>query len=805
MTSSVNGIGSGLDVNGIVDQLMAIERQGQTRVVAKRDSVQTRLDAFGKIRSQLGALSNAAAALDQSSEWNAFTTSSSDSDIVTASASTSATTGSLSFTVDQLATAASLRSANTIVSPSTVITSGNLLVAKGGYSLGFSVLSAGAALTTGAHDIRVTQSSAAASRTAASALAATTVITAGVNDTLTATVNGVSQSFTIAAGSYTRSALAAAVATASGNTLTASVASGSNKLILKTANEGSSASLQITGGNALTDLGLGVDGSAAIGIDGIVKVDNTNNTISNIAAGATTTLNADTGTVIGTFSGGLRVGLVSAKNVSTGTGTLSAVVNAINQANVGVSAAAVQVGTDAYRLQITATTAGSAGRLNLDTSKFASVGGLTEIDTGANAQITVGSGSGAYSIQSSSNSVSGVLPGVTLNLTKKSVDPITVTISRDPNAIADKVQALATAANAAIGELKRQSAYDAATKSGAPLAGNSLVRSLLSSISQAVASSVAGTTLSSGGQAGLATTRDGTLNFDRKKFLDAYNNNPDAVSELFVRRGTTTSADISFKNSGVRTQQGTYAVAITTAPVTAATAGNALGGGAISGAETIDVKIGSTTATYAAGAGESLSDIAAGLNAALGASGLAVSASVSGNAISLTATNPGTSGTFSVRTTANGAGQTGLATSANSWEEHAGVNVAGTIDGRASTGSGNVLTVNNTDSKIPGLAVGVTATSPGSFGTISYAPGIAARIALAVSNATDLVSGSVTSAEAGSRSNITRLNRDIAEWDRRLEDRRLRLRLQYASLDTTLGQLRNQSSWISSQLSSLGR
>lgn len=805
MTSSVNGIGSGLDVNGIVDQLMAIERQGQTRAVAKRDAIQTRLDALGKIRAQMSALNNAAAALDQSSDWNAFITTSSDSDVVTASASSSATTGSLAFTIDQLATAASLRSANTIVSPATVITSGNLLVAKGGYSLGFSVLKAGNALTTGAHDIRVTQSSAAATRTAAAALGTTTVITAGVNDTITADVNGVSQSFTIAAGSYSRNALAAAVATASSNTLTASVASTSNKLVLKTANEGSSASLQVTGGSALTDLGLAVDGSAAIGVDGIVKVDNTSTTISNIAAGATTTLNADTGTVIGTFSGGLRVGLVSAKNVSTGTGTLSAVVNAINQANVGVSAAAVQVGTDAYRLQITATAAGSSGRLNIDTAQFTSVGGLTEIDTGANAQITIGSGAGAYSIQSSSNSVSGVLPGVTLNLTKKSTDPITVTIGRDPNALADKVQALAMAANAAINELKRQSAYDAASKSGGPLAGNSLVRSLLASISQAVAGSVSGTTLSSGGQAGLGTTRDGLVNFDRKKFLDAYNNNADAVSELFVRRGTTTSADVTFRNSGNRTQQGTYAVAITTAAVTAAASGNTIGSGAISAAETIDVKVGGTTATYAASAGESLADIAAGLNAALGASGIPVSASVSGNTLSLTATNAGTSGTFSVRSNATGASQTGLASTANSWEERAGVNVAGTIDGRSATGSGTTLTVSNTDTKIPGLAVGVTGNSPGSYGTVTYAPGIAARLALAVANANDLASGSITSAEQGNRTNITRLNRDITEWDRRLDERRLRLRLQYATLDTTLGQLRNQSNWISSQLSSLGR
>ncbi|MFZ4515066.1 MAG: flagellar filament capping protein FliD [Acidimicrobiia bacterium] len=804
-TSSINGIGSGLDVNGIVDQLMSIERQGQTRVVKQRDSVQARLDALGSIRSQLSGLNTAAAAVDQATKWNAFTTSSSDSDTVTAAAKSTATTGSLTFTVDQLASAAALRSSNTIASTNTVVTSGNLLIAKGGYALGFSTFAGDESLPTGNHDIRVIQASAGAAKTAGSALNNSTVITTGVNDTITAEVDGAAQTFTIAAGTYNRAQLATAVASASGGVLTATVTPTTNKLVLRTTHEGSAASLMVTGGTALSDLGLTTDASASTGIDGIAKVDETTTTLTSITTGSTVSLTADTGTISATLAGGLRVGYVKAKNVSTGTGSLSAVVNAINQANVGVSAAAVQVGTGAYRLQITATSAGSANRLNLDASAFSAIGGVTEVSSGSNAKITIGSGDGAYSIESASNDVVGVLPGVTLTVKKLSTDPVTVTIARDAVGIADKIQTLTNAANTAINELKKQSAYDPTTKSGGPLAGNSLVRSILSSITQAVTGSVSGSTLGSSGIAGMSTSRDGKVQFDRTKFLTAYNDDPDAVADLFVRRGSATSADVSFKNAAPRAQSGTYAVNITTAPVTAAVTGNAVGAGTITSAETIDIKVGATTATYAAAAGETLTDIVSGLNTALGASGLTVSASVSGNRITLTAANPGTTGTFSVRSNAAGGTQTGLAIATNVWEEHAGVNVAGTIDGRTSTGSGNVLTVANTDAKIPGMAVAVTATSTGSLGTLTYAPGIAARLSLAVASATDLASGSITTAEKGNQTNILRLNRDLAAWDRRLGDRQIRLRLQYASLDTTLGQLRNQSSWISSQLSSLGR
>ena len=141
MTSSISGLGSGLDINSIVDQLMQIERKTQTRIIAQRDDVQARLDALGKVRNSFRSLSSAATAVDRTSLWKAFTSATSDDTIATAAAGSNATTSSLTFTVDRLATTAALRSTNTIASPNTVIASGNLLLAKGGAAYGFSALS----------------------------------------------------------------------------------------------------------------------------------------------------------------------------------------------------------------------------------------------------------------------------------------------------------------------------------------------------------------------------------------------------------------------------------------------------------------------------------------------------------------------------------------------------------------------------------------------------------------------------------------------------------------------------------------
>lgn len=804
MTSSISGLGSGLDINSIVDQLMQLERKPQQRVIAQRDDVQARLDALGKVRSSFRFLNTAATMLDRASLWKAFTSATSDDTIATATSAANATTGSLTFTVDRLATTAALRSTNTIASPNTVIASGNLLIAKGGTALGLSSLASDASLPVGKYDIRVTQSSAAASRTATSALDATTVITAGDNDTITANINGSATTITIAAGSYTRSGLASAITAAAGNALTASVSATTQRLTLKTLAEGSAASIEITGGTALGDLGLDVDASAAIGADGIVKVGDTETTISSISAGGTASLAAETGSVTATFSGGLRVGVLSARNVSLGTGTLSAVVNAINGANNGVTAAAIKVGTDAYRLQVTSTSAGSSGRLNLDTAVFAGMGGLSTVSQGNDAKITIGDGEGAYSVESASNTVSNVLPGVTINLKKQSTDPVTISIARDASALAGKVNGLVNAANSVISQINDLSKYDATSKKGGPLTGVATMRALVASVTQAVATAVNGNSLGAGNQAGISVNRDGTIAFNQQKFLDAYNADPDTVSDLFVRRASTDNAAVTFSGASASTRSGSYAVQVTTPATRAAVTGSALGSGTITDAETIDVKVGSTSATYAATAGESLTSIADGLNAAIAASGLALSASVSSGQLVVRATAYGASGSFSVRSNATGTGQTGVASADNSWEAHNGVDIAGTIDGKTAKGSGAVLTVPTTDSKIPGLAVTVTGTSSGSYGTVTYAPGIAARLALAVIGATDAKVGSITAAEQGSQASVQRYNKDIDDWDRRLADRQARLKAQYATLDTTLGQLRNQSGWLSAQIAGLG-
>ena len=354
--------------------------------------------------------------------------------------------GNLTFNVDRLATAGSVRSGNIFTSGGAAVAAdAAILLATGGQSLGFATLASDNALAAGAHTITVTQASAGATKTGGSALAASTVID-GTNDTLTLNVGGSPFTLTLAHGTYDATQLAAAVqaaATTAGAPVAATL-DASGKLQIATTQEGSAATLQVTGGNGLAALQLSTDGAALTGIDGKVQVDGgAVQTFSSITPGQTVSLNAPTGTISATFSGGLRTGTLNATNVSTGDGSLQGVVDAINGASTGVIAAAVQVGVNQWRLQLTSATTGVLHDLNVAGSELGTgVGGLLTVNAAADALLTVGTGPGAFTVTSGSNTISGLLPGVTLNLLGTTTGPVTVTTARDAEGLADKVQAL---------------------------------------------------------------------------------------------------------------------------------------------------------------------------------------------------------------------------------------------------------------------------------------------------------------------------------------------------------------------------
>lgn len=144
----------------------------------------------------------------------------------------------------------------------------------------------------------------------------------------------------------------------------------------------------------------------------------------------------------------------------------------------------------------------------------------------------------------SSNSISDIITGVTMNLT--SVGSTTITTSLDSEAVTEKVQSFVDAVNAVLQEIKNQTQVTTvgANVSGSLLTGNYGLQMIQQKIKNILAEKGVGfdydmDAVVSLGSVGITTDTNqgsptfGLLIFDRQAFSSALDTNSDAVSRLF--------------------------------------------------------------------------------------------------------------------------------------------------------------------------------------------------------------------------------------------------------------------------------
>ncbi|GAA3398856.1 flagellar filament capping protein FliD [Cryptosporangium minutisporangium] len=214
--------------------------------------------------------------------------------------------------------------------------------------------------------------------------------------------------------------------------------------------------------------------------------------------------------------------------------------DAINKANLtsnlGVRASVVTT-ADGPVLQIASTKTGAANAFQV-TGMYDPPTVMTE---GSDAELVVGDpNAGGFKVTSSSNTFTGVMPGVTITATKAPAEA-TVGVVADTDTMAAKMQALVDAANGALAQINLSSASTPGTSSGAksssgPLAGDYTVRQLagkiLSAVSTGADKAVAGLeSFGSFKKLGVELTRDGKLTFNKDTFVSAYNTNPGQIKE----------------------------------------------------------------------------------------------------------------------------------------------------------------------------------------------------------------------------------------------------------------------------------
>ncbi len=820
----VNGLISGINTPQVIQALLQSYQIPITNLQNEQSSLGSQSADYQTINSDFQALVTAAQAIGTPSSWNLMAATSSDASVASATASPGAQQGTASFTVDQLAQGNVLASAGGVSSTGSVVTSASsLLLATGGAAVGFSGLSASSTLALGSHAIAVTQSSAAASVTGGTPLAASSTVTAGTNDTLALSVGGTAYTLTLAPGAgETPSALVASVnaaAKAAGAGVTASLSS-TGALQLSTTEQGSAATLSVTGGTALATLGL-TTGQSGTGVDAVVTVDGTSTTLSAINPGAQVSLAAPAGTITATLASApglagslVTAGSVTADNVATSGGTLSSVVSAINNAGLKMTASAVQDAAGQYLLQVSANGTGLAGSASVDTTAFSGgpLGQLNTITAAQDALVSVGS-TGGYQLSSSSDVFGSIIAGT--SVTVAATGAATVTVTQDATGEAAKVSGLVNAANQVLADIKQYAGYNSATKTGGPLMGSSVLENLQQQVLSLVASSGGSSGYGNALTAGISLTSTGSLTFDQAKFESAFTANPSAVSALFAQGGTFTPASspyaggVSFVYAGNATAPGSYAVSVSHSATQATDTGAALGATTVSAAETLSVTQSGATASYTTTAGESLSQIASGLDQQFASKGLSLNASVlsSGTQLQLTSTAYGSAASFQVTSTNTASGTTGLGgPTAGTAASFAGTDVAGTINGVAATGTGQVLAAPTTDPTLAGLSLlvttpGITSATP--IGSFAYQPGLAQQLQTLADGASNPITGSITATIKGLTAQSSGLDSQIANYIQVEASQQRLLQNEFATMEATLGTLKNQSAQISSAIAQL--
>ena len=97
------GIGSGLDINGIVSQLMELERQPLQALERKQDQLEAQLSAYGKLKSSLSSFQDAMQELGTLDAFKNYAASSSDETLLRVEADATASPGSYTVSVNRLA------------------------------------------------------------------------------------------------------------------------------------------------------------------------------------------------------------------------------------------------------------------------------------------------------------------------------------------------------------------------------------------------------------------------------------------------------------------------------------------------------------------------------------------------------------------------------------------------------------------------------------------------------------------------------------------------------------------------------
>jgi len=467
------GVGSGLELQSMLEQLRAVDEQVITRKESEVTALESQLNEFTVVNNKLLTMKSAALALSLSSTFIARTVSSSSESVLTATVADGTAVQSTPVTVDRIATKSTFMSAGASSEDAIVY------------------VPTSQESTTGVTDPAVD------------------IIAA--NDGTLVISYGASGSITVPTGPTalvtTMNQLVTAI-----NSDPENVGTGANGRMV-------TASTVVIGTE--TFLRIASDTVGATGEDHRVAMTTNGTDLAFAAPQKTFAINVGDESMV--------------LNIAADT-TMAELVDLINDDtdNPGVTASIIDDGTASpYKLVLKANATGEEQEITMlaqlpDLALALPVGGASGEDL--NAKITID----GVPYQRQTNTISDVLSGITMNL--QSADTSTVSVASNDAAVKEMVVAFVAAYNAAVQEISSNTGYDEETEDFGILARTTLrdmPYSLQNIMTASVKADSAGlvTTMF---DLGLEFNRDGTISIDETTLSAAITGAPDSVSAFFL-------------------------------------------------------------------------------------------------------------------------------------------------------------------------------------------------------------------------------------------------------------------------------
>ncbi len=857
--------GTNIDVNGIVNKLMAVEQKPLVALNAKEASYQAKISAFGKVKSALSELQSSLQGLNSAHKFQANVATSSNPGALTATALSSAAVGSHTININSLAQGQRLAAAG-VASTTTPIGSGVLTFDFGSVSGDSFTPNVGKLRTSVLENAFISNKPVPAKPgTAISGEAQFTPAanSAGTIPEGTFTINGVSVEEIDLLDGESPKHRAANIAEAFDDAYvksggTPGTFTASNGVIIKAADGNKSATFSVTG--LAPDLATGAANinrlAAQTGLspaelgtqqsfgNSVVTVPSTvglfvGDKISGdgFPEGTTVEEIIDASHFKASATGkdntkdkeGVKLTTSSVSSsrsvaIEPSSASLEGIRDSINAAKIGVTASIVNDGSDSpNRLVLNSENIGSNTNMRITVSgdpALAKLLGhdpvgsqkLSEIAPAKDTSLTVD----GIEVTKRTNTIKDVLPGVTMNLLR--TGQVNLDIGRDTASVKTSVEGFVKSYNELKKVVTELTAYNPATKKGAPLQGDSAVRSLDSQIDRILSTPLntpAGsmTTLS---QLGISKQTDATLAIDAGKLNNAINTKFDEVAGLFAAEGKPTDSQVDFRATTAATKPGNYAITVSALATQGATTGKVdlnAGETAIAAGSKMNVTVDGIHAMVALTPGSyNGQELAKMLQEAINSTPAFASAGKSVNAIinrngslsvisdaygsksSVTLGDPNGKMTKTPDTGTPVASFMGQATNTR------GTDVAGSINGQPATGAGQKLTSSAGDST--GLEVQITGGGLGSRGSINFTQGYAQKLYDFASSALS-GSGLLTGRLEGLNSSVKGVSKERDALNSRLTSVEDRYRRQYTKLDATLSSMHETSTYLSQQLAKL--